>query len=295
MKYTTTLLALLIYTAAMAQNTFDIEAHRGGRGLMPENTIPAFLNATKMGVNTLEMDIVMSKDSLLVVSHDPYISAEICSNPNGSPVTEAQEKSLKIYDMTYAEIKKYDCGARGNSRFPDQKKMSVHKPLLSEVIDAVEAFVKEHNLPPVRYNIETKSTVQGDNVLNPEPPAFVKLFYAVIKSKGVTDKCILQSFDPRTLQEMHTLDPTIPTALLVEKLTDVLETNIKDLHFTPTIYSPAYLLVTKKMIDKCHAMGMKILPWTVNEIPKMISLKNEGVDGLITDYPDRAIKALRPK
>ena len=279
----------------MAQTTFDIEAHRGGRGLMPENTIPAFLNAVKMGVNTLEMDIIMSKDSLLVISHDPFINAEICSNPDGTPVTDAQEKKLKIYDMTYSEVKKYDCGIRGNSRFPGQVKMSVHKPLLSEVIDAVESYIKEHNLPPVRYNIETKSTEKGDNIFNPEPPAFVKLFYNVIKSKGVTDKCILQSFDPRTLQVMHTMDANIPTALLVEKATDVFETNIKELHFNPTIYSPNYLLVTKKMIEKCHALGIKVLPWTVNDIAKMTSLKADGVDGLITDYPDRAIKALRPK
>jgi glycerophosphoryl diester phosphodiesterase len=91
------------------------------------------------------------------------------------------------------------------------------------------------------------------------------------------------------------MDDKIPTALLVEKVTDVLETNLKDLHFNPTIYSPNYLLCTKKMIDKCHALGIKVLPWTVNEISKMTALKNDGVDGLITDYPDRAIKALRPK
>ena len=295
MRPTTTLLLLLISVTMMAQSTFDIEAHRGGRGLMPENTIPAFLNAVHMGVNTLELDIVMTKDSQLVVSHDPYISAEICSKPDGSPVTDAEEKNLKIFDMTYAEVKKYDCGSRGNSRFPDQKKMSVHKPLLSEVIDAVESYIKEHSLPAVRYNIETKSTEKGDNVLNPEPPAFIKLFYAVIKAKGVTDKCILQSFDMRTLQEMHKLDPTLATALLVEKTTDDLETNLKNLHFNPTIYSPNYLLVTKKMIDKCHALGIKVLPWSVNEIAKMTALKNDGVDGIITDYPDRAIKALRPK
>ena len=295
MKIYTTIFLVLLSFSMLAQNTFDIEAHRGGRGLMPENTIPAFLKAVKMGVNTLEMDVVMTKDSLLVLSHDPYINAEICSKPDGTPVTEADEKKLTIFNMTYAEVKKYDCGSRGNSRFPEQIKMSLHKPLLSEVIDAVEKYIKDNNLPPVHYNIETKSTVKGDNVMNPEPEAFVKLLYNVIKSKGVLDKCILQSFDMRTLEEMHKIDATVPTALLVEKATDDLETNLKNLHFNPTIYSPNYLLVTKKMIDKCHALGIKVLPWTVNDISKMVALKNDGVDGIISDYPDRAIKALRPK
>ena len=282
----------LLSSYIMAQSNFDIEGHRGCRGLYPENTIPAFINAVKLGVNTLEMDIIVSKDGQLVISHDPFMNDVICSNPDGSPVTTEQAEKLKIYSLTYEEIKKYDCGMRLNPKFPDQEKMKVYKPRLVDVIDTVEKYVKEHNLPPVHYNIETKSTVKGDDIFHPKPEIFTKLFYDVIKSKGVIDKCILQSFDVRTLQAMHSIDPTVTTALLVENL-DGLDKNLKTLGFYPTIYSPYYLLVNKKLVTKCHSLGIKVLPWTVNDEKKMVALKKEGVDGLISDYPDRLIKVLR--
>jgi glycerophosphoryl diester phosphodiesterase len=283
---------LLLSSAAMAQSTFDIEGHRGCRGLYPENTIPAFLNAVKLGVNTLELDIVVSKDGKLVVSHDPIMNDVICLKPDGTPVAFDDGDKYKIYDMTYEEIKQFDCGSRGNPKFPEQVKMKVYKPLLSDVIDTVERYIKEHELPPVYYNIETKSTVKGDELTTPKPEPFTKLFYNLVKSKGVLGRCILQSFDPRTLQVMHKLDTTVTTALLIENL-EGMEKNIKKLGFTPTIYSPNYMFVTKKQVEACHELGMKILPWTVNDEKKMIALKEMGVDGIISDYPDRAIKVLR--
>ena len=292
MKLPTTLFLSLLTFTIMAQSSFDIEGHRGCRGLYPENTIPAFINAVKLGVNTLEMDIIVSKDGQLIISHDPFMNDVICSNPDGTPVTAEQASNLKIYNLTYEEIKKYDCGMRPNPKFPDQVKMHVYKPRLVDVIDSVEKYIKDHNLPPVHYNIETKSTVKGDDVNHPNPEIFTMLFYNVIKSKGVADKCILQSFDPRTLQVMHRVDPTVATALLVENL-DGLDKNLQVLGFNPTIYSPNYMLVNKKLIAKCHALVIKVLPWTVNDEKKMISLKKSGVDGLISDYPDRLIKVLR--
>ena len=216
----------------------------------------------------------------------------ICTNPDGTPVTKEQEDKLKIYNLTYDEIKKFDVGLRPNPQFPNQVKMAVYKPRLVDVIDTVEKYVKEHQLPPVHYNIETKSTLKGDDVNHPKPYIFTKLFYDVIKSKGVIGKSILQSFDPRTLQEMKKMDSTVTTALLVANL-DGLDKNLEILGFHPTIYSPYYKLVTKAMIKKCHEMGIKVLPWTVNDEKTMVKLKRWGVDGLISDYPDREIKALR--
>ncbi len=292
MKCLYTIISLLLSTCIMAQTAFDIEGHRGCRGLYPENTIPAFLNAVKLGVNTLEMDIIVSKDGQLVISHDPFMNDVICSNPDGTPVTSEQADKLKIYNLTYDQIRQYDCGMRPNPKFPDQVKIRVYKPRLVDVIDSVEKYIKDHHLPPVHYNIETKSTVKGDDINHPKPAVFMKLFYDVIKSKGVADKCILQSFDPRTLQEMHRIDPTVKTALLVENL-DGLDKNLKTLGFYPTIYSPYYPLVNKKLIAKCHSLGIKVLPWTVNDEKKMLALKKDGVDGLISDYPDRLIKVVR--
>lgn len=292
MKMPAFLLLFILSTSLMAQNNFDIEGHRGCRGLYPENTIPAFINAVKLGVNTLEMDIIISKDSQVVISHDPFMNDVICTNPDGTPVTKEQEEKLKIYNLTYDQIKKFDVGLRPHPQFPNQVKMAVCKPRLVDVIDTVEKYVKERHLPPVHYNIETKSTPKGDDINHPKPYIFTKMFYDIIKSKGVISKCILQSFDPRTLQVMHKMDSTVTTALLVANL-DGLDKNLQTLGFNPTIYSPYYKLVTKAMIRKCHTLHIQVLPWTVNDEKTMLKLKRWGVDGLISDYPDREIKVLR--
>ncbi|MEZ4956276.1 MAG: glycerophosphodiester phosphodiesterase family protein [Saprospiraceae bacterium] len=126
-----TLISIFITFEIMSQNptsTFDWQGHRGARGLLPENTIPAFLEALKYPVKTLELDVAVSKDLQLIVSHEPWMSHHICTKPEGVAVTEQEAMSLKIMDLTYDEIKKYDCGSRGNERFPQQKKMAVYKP-----------------------------------------------------------------------------------------------------------------------------------------------------------------------
>jgi len=294
MKLLNIVILSILSSAAIAQS-IDIGGNRGFRGMYPENSIQAFTRAVKIGVNTIEMDVVISKDNQVLVSHDLTIDEEICSKPDGAAMTGADKDKYKIYAMNYDEIKKFDCGLRGNNRFPDQIKQAAYKPLLSEVIDAVEKYIKDNNLPPVNYNIQIVSSKKGDEVMHPEPPQFSKLVYDVVKGKGILARTLFSSFDMRVLQELHKSDESAMTALLSEKSTDDLETNLKDLHFNPTVYSPTFLLVTKTMITKCHALGIKVIAWTPNEITKMTALKTLGVDGLITDYPDRAIKALRPK
>jgi glycerophosphoryl diester phosphodiesterase len=283
-------LSLLLSTTMKAQNTFDIEGHRGCRGLYPENTIVAFLEAVRLGVNTLEMDVVVSKDGKLVVSHDPTLNPDICSGADGKPVSAG----IRIYNLTYDEIKKFDCGSRGNPKFPEQKKIAAFKPLLSDVIDSVEKYIQQNHLPAVQYNIETKSTPEGDDVEHPKPAVFSKILYDLLKQKNVLSKCIIQSFDPRTLQEIKKMDASVKLALLVFNA-EGFEGNIKTLGFNPNIYSPNFILVNKKLIQKCHQQNIQIIPWTVNEEKKMKKMKSLGVDGIITDYPDKAISVLRGK
>ena len=266
MKLLNIVILSVLSSAAIAQ-TIDIGGNRGFRGMYPENSIQAFTRAVKIGVNTIEMDVVISKDNQVVVSHDLTIDESVCSKPEGAAMTDADKDKYKIYTMNYDEIKKFDCGLRGNNRFPDQIKQAAYKPLLSEVIDAVEKYIKDNSLPPVNYNIQIVSSKKGDEVMHPEPPQFSKLVYDVVKGKGILARTLFSSFDMRILQELHKADGSAMTALLV----------------------------TKTMITKCHALGIKVITWTPNEITKMTALKNLGVDGLITDYPDRAIKALRPK
>ncbi len=289
--YSLLFLVFMVFTNA-CQSTknmqkLDIQGHRGCRGLMPENTIPAFLKALDVGVNTLELDVVISQDKKVVVSHEPYFSHEIALNPDGTEINVQNEKALNLYRMDYAQIAAFDCGSKMHLRFPNQNKMKVSKPLLSEMIDEVEKYLKERNLPAVDYNAEIKSLPQYDRAYHPEPAEFVDLVYEVLKQKGLLKRVTIQSFDIRNLQYLKKKDKNIRIALLIENDPDF-EKNIKELGFKPDIYSPNFKLVSAELIKYGKKKGIKITPWTVNEVADMQKLVEMGVDGIITDYPDRA-------
>lgn len=291
------LLIILLFnaTAVSAQSStpsrlrplpdFDFEGHRGARGLLPENTIPSFLKALELGVTTLEMDVVITKDHQVVLSHEPYLSSEICSKPDGTPISPSEEKSSNIYMMTFAELSRYDCGKRGHARFPQQQPQPATKPLLRDVIQSIEKVCQERGLPPVFYNIETKSTPAGDSVFHPRPSEFARLVYEEVKRNGFLDRTIFQSFDERTLESLHALDSDLYFCLLVENA-DGLEKNLARLSFQPQIYSPYYKLVTPELVRDVRRRGMKLIVWTVNTLEEMKHLKAMGVDGIITDYPN---------
>ena len=176
------------------------KGHRGCRGLLPENSIPAFLKALDLGVTTLEMDLAVSSDNQLIISHDPWFNHDISTKPDGSPVTKAEEESLAIFKMTAAEVQKYDCGSRGNPKFPEQQKMAVHKPTISEMVAAVKQYCadKKRDLP--FFNIEIKSQPKWDNQYTPSVSDFAALTVAEIKRLGIKEKTCIQSFDPRALE-----------------------------------------------------------------------------------------------
>lgn len=271
--------------SVMAQDKLDLQAHRGGRGLMPENTIPAMKNAIDFHVTTLEMDIAITKDNQPVLSHDPYMSPDFVTKPDGKPVMAAEAKNYKIYTLNYDEVRKFEVGTRYNSKFPRQQKMITYKPLLKDLIDSVEAYAKAKNRPAPFYNIETKTSPQGDGIYHPAPEEFMKVLMPVITGKGIENRVIIQSFDPRTLEIVHRDYPAIQTALLVENA-DGLQKNLARLTFLPTIYSPYYLLVKEDLVKECHQKGIRIIPWTVNSKSIIDTLIEQGVDGIITDYPD---------
>ncbi|HVU56867.1 MAG TPA: glycerophosphodiester phosphodiesterase family protein [Puia sp.] len=289
MKHSIILIALAMAISAHAQSKPDLQAHRGGRGLMPENSIPAMLHAVALGARTLELDCVISSDGQVVVSHDLFMNADIMSNPDGSTFPKDREKSLTLYKMTYKEIAGYTEGGRPYPKFPEQAAIVTHKPLLVDLIDSVEAYVKEHHLKPVYYNMETKSSPAGDDIYHPKPERFVELLMGVIQSKGIASRVTIQSFDPRTLQVLHRMDAGMVTALLVENK-DGFAKNIERLGFTPTIYSPNYLLVNAELVKEAHDRKVAVLPWTVDEEKDMKMLADMGVDGIISDYPDRLVK-----
>ncbi len=266
---------------------FNTQGHRGCRGLMPENTIPAMLHAIDLGVTTLETDAIITKDKKVVLSHEPFFNHEITTKSSGQAVTELEEKSLNIYTMTYDAVKLFDVGLKPHPRFKQQKKLAVKKPLLEDMIDAAEAYCISQHKNPIYYNIETKSQPKTDNIFHPEPAEFVELLVAVIGSKHIENRVTIQSFDIRTLQYLHKKYPSIHTALLIEDFDKKSFTQqIAQLGFNPTIYSPHFSLVNNELIKSCQHNGIKILPWTVNDLAKMQQLKDMGTDGVISDYPN---------
>jgi glycerophosphoryl diester phosphodiesterase len=275
--------------------TFDLQGHRGARGLVPENTQQSFRRALELGVTTLEMDVVITADSQVVVSHEPWMNEAICSLPGGEPVPEGAGRRYNIYQMPYGEVARYDCGARGNPRFPEQVAQPARKPLLDEVIAAAERYSAQ-NYPaeaPIRYNIETKSQPAGDDLFHPDPATFTRLLYDVVADAGVVERATIQSFDPRTLRVAREIDPDWPTVLLVEGGTELsFAEHIDRLGFRPNVYSPNFALVDDELIAAAAGEEIAVIPWTVNEKDDMERLIDLGVDGIITDYPDRLVDVL---
>ncbi len=266
---------------------FDHQGHRGCRGLMPENTIPAMLKAIDLGVTTLETDVVITKDNVAILSHEPFFNHEITTKADGTFIEESEEKKFNIYNMTFAETQKYDVGLKQHSKFLKQQKIAANKPSLAAMIHSAEAYTTKNNLPKIFYNIETKTQPATDKIYHPAPGAFVDILMKVVLAKKIEDRVTIQSFDRRTLQYLHKKYPTIKTALLVEALDkNSFRKQLKDLGFSPTIYSPNQALVNANLITECHQRNIQIIPWTVNDKKQIVKLKGLGVDGIISDFPD---------
>jgi glycerophosphoryl diester phosphodiesterase len=280
------LITLLALTIQARAQKFMLIGHQGARGIMPENTIPGMIKALDLGANVLNMGVVISQDGEVVLSHEPYFNNEISTRPDGKPITFKDEKKYNLFKMDYEEIKKFDVGTKVHSRFPGQMKMKVYKPLLGEMIDSVESYVKENYLEKPVYNIETALIRKGDDIFQPDATVFIEKIMEIIKERKLTKRVIIQSLDMRTLQYLHEYFPSVKTSLMIDEKQDF-EESIKALGFTPTYYSPYYVLVGKGLVDRCHEAGVKIIPWTVNTTKDMKYLIDLGVDGLITDYPNQ--------
>ena len=272
----------------------DVHGHRGCRGILPENTIDGFKKAVELGCDQLELDVVVSADGQVVVSHEPWMHPTICQLPDGSPIPQVNAMDLNLYRMTAAEIQRYDCGSLSHPGFPDQEQRRSVKPTLMQVVEAAdEHALLSGNVSP-GYNIEIKSDPALYDTHQPRPAAFVAAVIATIDSLGISERCQLQSFDPAILEAVHAERSDLRVALLVENQDD-LATNLGRLTFTPQAYSPSFELATPQLLAELRARDIELVVWTVNEpkdIERMIQL---GVDGIISDYPDRVIAALEAR
>lgn len=265
---------------------FYKEGHRGTRGMMPENTIPSMTKAIEDGANIIEVDIQISKDMQVMVAHDAHINRQISLLPGGDEIAEADASKYILHQMPYDSIRRFDVGTRFHPDFPQQKKIKAYIPLLGELIDSVEQFTKVKGYAPVIYNIEIKARPDQDGVLQPPPSKLIDLVMDIVKSRNIGNRFYIQSFDVRQIQEVHKRYPGVATGFLTSKKDASLEANLKEIGFTPDIYSPHYKLATKELVAEVHAKGMKFVPWTVNTLEEMKHLKAMGVDGIITDYPN---------
>ncbi len=286
------LLSTAVLSACTMHNDHpEVYGHRGCRGLMPENSLPAFIKAVDQEVDHLELDVVISGDGQVVVSHEPWMSHVICRMPNGDSIAEADERSLNLYRMTLAEIQRYDCGSKRHPDFAEQQVQRTSKPSLREVVEAVDEHTMMSGVTTPDYMIEIKSDPALYGSHQPPPAAFVQLVLATLDSLGIADRCTIQSFDPAVLEVMHAERPEITLALLVENA-DGWKANLKRLSFEPDIYAPWFGLVDAKEVEKLHERNVDVVVWTVNEIADIKKVLALGVDGIISDYPDRVLAVL---
>ncbi len=283
---------------------FDLEAHRGGRDLRPENTLDAFANALEIGVTTLEMDTYISADGVAFVSHNPQTYYYL-TKLDGKWLKQDEEKDVRT--LTMRELKKYDIGGINPSHqyYKEHGKLQVNFPGAQyPTLDEVFKLVKAYGNNKVMFNIETKSfpdSSDKDHKNNIPAKKFVKALHDVIVKNGMQDRVIIQSFDWNTLIEMKKLDSNIALSALTGggKYTKAespwmggIDLDEFDGSFVQAaesigvdIISPSYKLVTRDVIAEAHTFGMKIIPYTVNNRNTMIELIDMGVDGIITDNP----------
>lgn len=263
-----------------------VVGHRGARGLASENTIASFEKAVELGVDIIELDVVISKDKQVVVSHEAWMNHEICTQENKRKISSEEAKKLNLYQMNYNEIKHFDCGSLKHPLFEDQENEEAYKPLLKDALLMIEFMSKNHE-HEISYTIEIKSHPSTDGKYHPAPKDFVQLVMQTIQDFPA-EKINLRSFDLRILKEIKKSFPAYSTCLISEN--GNLKKELKELGYLPEVYSPNYNTLSKSMIKKCRKKQIQIIPWTVNEFEELKEILLMNIDGIITDYPNRAIR-----
>ena len=267
--------------------SFEIQAHRGARSFFPENTLPAFCKAADLGVRVLELDLVVSKDHEIVVSHDPWLCGPLCSDPLGHSLSVEDRLRYIMYDMPYIDIAAFDCGLPHPSFF-HQHRIAACKPLLSTVFKTVDAYMASERMKgSMIYNLEIKSWPDKDGIFHPPPDRYSTLVLQIIEEAGLSNRIRIQSFDYRVVREAWTLNPQLCYGLLIDEAIRM-EHAIKALDFLPQYVNPHFSLVDRELTEHLHSQDIMMIPWTVNCRTDMQAMKQIGADGIITDYPEIA-------
>jgi len=291
---------------------FDMQSHRGGRGLWPENTLVSFGNAVRMGTTTLEMDAAITADGVVVISHEPALNPAYTRDASGQFL---KERGPLIKTLSFAQLQAYDVG-RLNPEHKYRLDFTSQKPADGTRIPSLEAvfkLVKDLGADSVQFDIETKINPSlPDETLAPEP--FVDALLAVIRAHGMVSRVMVQSFDWRTLELLHRKEPGLRTVYLSiesQSMNTLRDGSWNAGHkladhggsvprlvrasagqASGVIWSPFFRNLTPELLKEAQALGLKVIPWTVNQVPDMERLIAWGVDGLISDYPDRLRQAM---
>ena len=233
------------------------------------------------------MDVAVSKDKILVVTHEPFMSRTICLDPKGKEIPESDDKKHNLYQMTFDSIKQFDCGLKYHPKFKNQQKLKAYKPSLDEVIKATKTLN-----PKIKFNIEIKAKKKYDSKFTPKPDEFVALVLEVVNSNDAFNETNLQSFDLRVLEEIKRQSPNMKVAILINDGENIVK-KLTKLSYKPEIIGPYFKLLTQENVAKYQAEHYKITPWTVNSKKNLKKMINFKVDGIITDYPDRLIELLK--
>ncbi len=305
-------LCCALVAGSPAAHAIDLQGHRGARGLAPENTLTGFKAALDIGVTTLETDLALTRDHVLVLSHEPRLTPALVRGPDGLWLAT---EGAPFIDLDYADLARYDVG-RLNPAHKYATQWPMQKPADGERIPtlaALFALARNARSPggaPVRFNIETKIT-PGAEVPTADAATFARAVVTAVLSAGMGDRVTVQSFDWRTLVEVKRLAPQIATVCLTIESSGMNTVRLGADGASPwhaglkaaeygnslvrlakaagcSAWSPFWRNVTAELVAEAHALGLKVVPWTVNEPDEIARLAALGVDGLITDYPDRA-------
>lgn len=277
-----------LYGPFLRAMDFEIQAHRGARAFFPENTLQAFCKAADIGVRVLELDLVVTKEEEIIVSHDPWLSAPHCSAPDGRPLGSDDRMRYIMYTMSYADIAAFDCG-RPDPSFPRQQRVASFKPLLTSVFGTVDAYMASAGMKGrMVYNLEIKSWPGSDGVFHPPPGRYAGLVVRVVEEAGLSERVRIQSFDYRVVREAWKLNPELIYGLLIDEREHA-GRFLHELGFVPRYVNPRFSLVDLQMAQYLHTRGISMIPWTVNRPEEMLAMKRFGAAGIITDYPEIAL------
>lgn len=276
--------AIAALLAPLAAGAFDLQGHRGARGLAPENTLPAFAAALAIGVSTLELDVGVTKDGVVVIHHDRRLNPDVARGPDGRWL---EGTTPLLRELSHAQLQRYDVGRlRPGSKyalqFPEQQPADGTRiPRLAELFE----LVKQAGNDAVRFNIETKLSPQAPEETLP-PREFALALLAEIRKAGLQARTSVQSFDWRTLRVVEQDAPEIATVYLTGRRGA--ESQPKAVHAAGgRTWSPNHEAMDSVALVEARALGLRVVPWTVNEPAAIERALDLGVDGLISDYPDR--------